>query len=272
MVSGQVRYIFEAALLQAQLLNRTLVLPSFVYARACEYDMYVTLSLPCTCTASFISLTICSKVCADYATMVNKGDAINTDEWRNMPIEKQIGFRIPISIIVNITHLRNRQPVITASEYLRLHGQDPESETSSGFWSRQPYPYHSHPNVFETNKMKIPSLFVIENHWYEPEGTNRVDYIPEAMKRRGNLERSPGPGHYDGHAQYWPPSELSELSDRLVAALPKGHSRMDWITAKKVLVNSIDLVLGDGNMDDDQVVEELLNSHGWEVLHTFPAV
>ena len=42
------RYIIEAALLQAELLNRTLVLPSFVYARACEYNMYATLSLPCT--------------------------------------------------------------------------------------------------------------------------------------------------------------------------------------------------------------------------------
>lgn len=35
----QVRYIIEASLMHAQLLNRTLVLPSFIYARACEYDM-----------------------------------------------------------------------------------------------------------------------------------------------------------------------------------------------------------------------------------------
>ena len=35
------QYILEAALLQANLLNRTLVIPSFVYARACEYHMYV---------------------------------------------------------------------------------------------------------------------------------------------------------------------------------------------------------------------------------------
>ena len=40
------RFIIETALLQAELLNRTLVIPSFVYARACEYDMYLTLSLP----------------------------------------------------------------------------------------------------------------------------------------------------------------------------------------------------------------------------------
>src|SRR5882762_4686690 len=104
MVSGQMRYIIEASLLQAQLLNRTLVLPSFLYARACEYDMYVTLSLPCTSTASFISLAIYSTVCADYTSMVNKGDAVGWDEWRDMPIEKQMGFRIPISVMVNITH------------------------------------------------------------------------------------------------------------------------------------------------------------------------
>jgi hypothetical protein len=35
------QYIMDAALLQASLLNRTLVIPSFVYARACEYHMYV---------------------------------------------------------------------------------------------------------------------------------------------------------------------------------------------------------------------------------------
>jgi hypothetical protein len=39
------RYIIDAALLQADLLNRTLILPSFVYARACEYNMCVFLLL-----------------------------------------------------------------------------------------------------------------------------------------------------------------------------------------------------------------------------------
>ncbi|KAI9450405.1 hypothetical protein BJY52DRAFT_1227242 [Lactarius psammicola] len=191
-----VRYIFEAALLQAELLNRTLVLPSFVYARACEYNI---------------------TVCADYVTMVNKGDAIGSDEWREMPIEKQMGFRIPISVVVNMTHLRNRQPVITASEYLRLHGQDPERESSSGFWPRKMY--NTHPNVFETNKTMKPSLFVIENHWYNPTNTTRVDYIPEAMKRRGKLERHPGPDNYDGSTEYWPPLEPTELSNNLAEAM-----------------------------------------------------
>ena len=39
------QYILDAALLQANLLNRTLVIPSFVYARACEYHMCVPFSV-----------------------------------------------------------------------------------------------------------------------------------------------------------------------------------------------------------------------------------
>jgi hypothetical protein len=167
--------------------------------------------------------------------MVNKGDAIGSDQWRELPIEQQMGFRIPISVIVNMTHLRNRQPVITASEYLRLHGQDPESESSSGFWPR--HLYHTHPNVFETNKTKTPSLFIIENHWYNPGGTTRVNYIPEAMKRRGKLERHPGPHNYDGSTEHWPPLEPTELSSGLADALLSQNFPMAWNTAKNVLVN-----------------------------------
>jgi hypothetical protein len=39
LVGLQMRYIVETSLLHAQLLNRTLVLPSFIYARACEWNM-----------------------------------------------------------------------------------------------------------------------------------------------------------------------------------------------------------------------------------------
>ena len=201
--------------------------------------------------------------------MVNKGDAVGSDEWRELPIEQQMGFRIPISVIVNMTNLRDQQPVITASEYLRLHGQDPESESSSGFWPRQAY--HTHPNMFETNKTKTPSLFIIENHWYDPEGTTRVDYIPEAMKMRGNLGDNAGPDNHAGSAEYWPTVEPTELSEALRETMLERGSSLDWNTAKNVLVNCSDLI-GDVSLDDDEFVEELLNAHGWEVLHTFPSV
>ncbi|KAF8760852.1 GDP-fucose protein O-fucosyltransferase [Rhizoctonia solani] len=44
-IRQMVRYIFEASLLHAQLLNRTLVLPSFIYARACEWDILYFLTV-----------------------------------------------------------------------------------------------------------------------------------------------------------------------------------------------------------------------------------
>jgi hypothetical protein len=65
-----------------------------------------------------------STVCADYATMVNKGDAIGWEEWRKLPYEQQMGFRIPITLMFDLPRLRARYPIITASEYLRLHGQE----------------------------------------------------------------------------------------------------------------------------------------------------
>jgi len=89
------------------------------------------------------------------------GDAVGLDEWRELPVEQQTAFRIPISIIIDLPHLRAHHPVITVSEYLRLHGQDPEAESSQGSWQTELY--HSHPNVFGSNKIKMPSLFVIEN-------------------------------------------------------------------------------------------------------------
>jgi len=65
-----------------------------------------------------------SEACADYAVMVNRGDAVGSDDWRELPIEQQMAFRIPISTMINLPHLRAHQPVITVSEYLRLHGLD----------------------------------------------------------------------------------------------------------------------------------------------------
>lgn len=37
------RYIIEAAVLHGRILNRTTIIPSYVYARACEFDKYVLL-------------------------------------------------------------------------------------------------------------------------------------------------------------------------------------------------------------------------------------
>ncbi len=196
--------------------------------------------------------------------MVNRGDAVGSDEWRVLPIEKQMAFRIPISIMIDLPHLRARHPVITVSEYLRLHGLDPEAESSRGSWERESF--HTHPNVFESNKTKTPSLFVIENQWYEPSNSTRVNYIPQAMKERGNWERySPLQSQESGG--YWPFVEPTEISKRLTNALPDFPFVLDWDTIKSILGTS--KLEPEIDLDDDKAVEDVLNANGWEVLHTF---
>ncbi|KAK0454088.1 uncharacterized protein EV420DRAFT_1749629 [Desarmillaria tabescens] len=102
---NNIRFIIDSALLQAKLLHRTLILPSFVYARGCEYDM---------------------QVCSDYAVMVNKGDVLGSNEWLGLPIDQQMAWVLPINMMINITHLQ---------------------------------------------------LYVIENGWYDPPETVRVDEV-----------------------------------------------------------------------------------------------
>jgi hypothetical protein len=209
-------------------------------------------------------VAMCSTVCADYAPMVNKGDAIGWDEWRELPIEQQMSFRIPISLMIDLGRIREQHAVITASDYLRLHGLDPEEESISGYWLRDWY--HTHANMFEPDKSKLPSLFVIENHWYDPQGVNRVDYIPPAMKKRGEWIR-----YSNSESQevggYWSPMEQTNVSSRLASAMPEARAIMDWNTAKSILASA---ELGDEvNLEDDEVVEDVLNAHGWEILHTF---
>jgi hypothetical protein len=195
--------------------------------------------------------------------MVNRGDAVGSDEWRELPIEKQMAFRIPISIMIDLPHLRAQHPVITVSEYLRLHGLDPEAESSRGHWERESY--HASPNVFEFNKTKTPSLFVVENHWYDPPGSTRVDFIPQEMKERGNWERY-SPSQSQETSGYWPFVVPTDVSRRLGNGDP---GVLDWDAAKRVLSRLSDKLEPEVDLSDDKAVEDTLNVNGWEVLHTF---
>ena len=267
------RYILDAAILQANLLNRTLVIPSFAYARSCAYNMYAIICLASIVVLPQLFFVICSTVCADYATMVSKleGDAAigwDLKDARDQPYEQQMAFRIPISLMLDLPRLREQYPVITASEYLRLHGLDPESESRSGFWLREWYT--SSPNVFESNKTKTPSQFLIENYWYDPMGTNRVDHIPQAMKTRGKWERYPESEVVGETAGYWPPEERTEISDLLGSAMSESNPILGWDNVKAVLMGSR---LGqEMDLNDDNVVESVLIANGWEVLYTFDSV
>ena len=197
--------------------------------------------------------------------MVNKSEALSSNEWIGLSIKQQMAFRIPISLMLDLAHLRVRHPVITASDYLRLHGQDPESESSNGSWLRESY--HTHPNILEVNGTKTPSLFVIENDWYDPTGTNRVDYIPQAMKRRGNWKRYDESENQES-VGYWPEEKPTSISKLLWGFVKGDNGILDWNIAIGAL-RSAQLQLGRGIDLDDRVLEDVLNANGWEVLHTF---
>jgi len=195
--------------------------------------------------------------------MVNKGDAIGWEEWRSLPIEQQMGWRIPMSLMLNITRLREKHPVILLSDYLRLHGRPPSDEHSNGAWHRDDY--HRTANVFDPQS-KNPTIFVVENSWYDPTGVNRVDYIPEDVKVRGRFVEE-GVDTSSGRRGHWPEEPESRVSKRLSEALPEGKHVMDFAQAKRLLQDGDTGAVWD--LSSDEQIINLLQHNGWEVLYTF---
>lgn len=236
---NNVRYIIEAAALQARLLNRTLVIPSYVYARSCAYAL---------------------QVCADQAPMVNKGDAIGWDEWRELPEEQQMAWQIPMTQMLNLTQMRQTHPVILTSDYLRLHDMPVSTETSSGYWDRNSYHVSS-------GSKPAPSLYVVENSWYDPEGVTRVDVLTEDMKTRGGWM----PGRADEpRAGRWPDVEKTSVQESLESVLSDKRA-LSWDEAKGLI--QVSHVCDGGecatSSDDDTVIEDVLRDNGWEVVYSF---
>ncbi|KAG9314347.1 hypothetical protein JVU11DRAFT_5139 [Chiua virens] len=246
---NNVRYIIEASVLQARLLNRTLILPSIVYARSCEYD---------------------NSVCADEAPMVNKGDAVGWDTWRDLPVEKQMGWQIPISMMINITRLRQFQPVVITAEYLKYVGLPSTVETTSGYWNRSAF--HRSPDPFASHSdhtLGQPTLFVIENAWYDPDGVTRVDAIPDIVKERG--------GWVAGdmnivQTSHW--EDRDSDAARLLKSLLLDKNVVEWDEARRAvgdLAIQIPEAVGSPfpSLESDESIEGILNQYGWEVLYTF---
>lgn len=210
-----------------------------------------------------------SSVCADEAPMLNKGDAVGWNAWRELPIDQQMGWQIPISMMINITQLRRFQPVITTAEYLQYAGLPLTLETTSGFWNRSTYYYHQSPSRGDNTSGK-PTLFVVENAWYDPGGVTRVDMIPEVMKERGSWVTGDTNAIQAGHWE----SRDNDTARLLLKSLLLDKDVVDWDEAKGAvrdlaaqLPGSVDA--SSIESDTDEFVESVLNRNGWEVLYTF---
>jgi hypothetical protein len=193
--------------------------------------------------------------------MINHGDAVHSDEWRNLPINEQMSWRLPISTMLNMTLLRQTQPVITVSEFLRLHNLSETTEASDGHWDR--VGYHVNPYIFE-NTSRTPSLHVVEEKSYDPREVNRVDMLPTDMKKRGGWSAEGGDPSR-GEVGKWGDISKTALYSALEGALQAWPKVLHWDRARQVLQQR-------GythEIETDQGMEQVLNENGWEVLYTF---
>ncbi|KAH7882514.1 hypothetical protein F5I97DRAFT_1816606 [Phlebopus sp. FC_14] len=234
---NNMRYIIETAILHGRILNRTTIIPSFVYARACEFDI---------------------ATCAAFATMVNRGDATGSDEWRNLPIEQQMAWRIPISLMFNLTHLQRSHSVITVSDYLRLHNISSDVETSSGPWDIGAY------HRRDSSGLLQPSLHVIENSWYDPGDIVRVDRLSDDMQRRGDW-RAEDSEPSRGRIGSWHDNPDSVLYRALMRSIPRGRHLLNWEDVRRVVEDGHRIM----PESSDEAVGNVLRENGFEVLYTY---
>ncbi|KZO92541.1 hypothetical protein CALVIDRAFT_487371 [Calocera viscosa TUFC12733] len=158
---NNMKYIIEMSLHQAMLLNRTLVLPSFVYARDCEFS---------------------HEVCSSYAPLVNRRVS-GSEEWLKLPEEDQQGWRIPISTMFLLPPSTR---AITLSQFLLLHGLSPLLERPDGQFDASLYLSPSSP----ASPHGALSLAYIPNAEYDPPSSIRLDRLPAAATEQERRERN----------------------------------------------------------------------------------
>lgn len=195
--------------------------------------------------------------------MVNRNDAIGLDEWRELPLDEQMGWRVPTTEMLNITLLRQYQPVILTGEFLSLHNLSAATEQNNGAWDR--YKYHMGTYLFGQYPGRHPALFVIENTWFDPGDVHRVDRLPPYLKS-SELWDPAGGNRNTAQIGGWKDVEITPTAAKLGAAVRDGRRLLDWHEAKWAVSDELRLV--DPTMSD-VALKTLLEDNGWYVMHTF---
>ncbi|KZO95342.1 hypothetical protein CALVIDRAFT_482956 [Calocera viscosa TUFC12733] len=136
---GQMRFIIQTALLHADLLNRTLVLPSYVYARECEFE-----TAACSAFAEF----------QDRDGTLGYGGHTGRDGWK-----------VPLGVMIDLPHLRSRHNVLLYSEFYSLYSLPPSTENWTGTFNRL--------SVYSTGL----SIHTVPGHQFGPPNMLRVDRL-----------------------------------------------------------------------------------------------
>jgi len=191
--------------------------------------------------------------------MVNRGDAVNSDEWRTLPIEQQMAWRIPISLMFNITHLRETHSVVTVSDYLRLHNIPDSVETGPGHWDTEAY--HHIPSTGNHE----PSLRIIPNDWYDPGEIVRVDRIPADMRERGGWSPEGGDNSH-GRVGTWNTAVDTPLYHALMNALPSsGWPVLSWKDVRRIVQDDEHIT----SESTDEEIRHVLTENGFEAVYSY---
>lgn len=194
--------------------------------------------------------------------MINKNDAIHTDQWRDLPMDQQMSWYIPLEVMIDIPRLRAKHPILLMSEYLLLQGLDLEMETTSGGWDRSYYHMG----------LEQPDLFVVPNRVFDPQGVIRVDtYVPSGpIFARDTLNGTDGTGT-DGtnvtdstNSTHPTVIEWAQIVDSRLVNLTETKQKwaLDWTDAK--------IAMGDVmTITNDTIAEQALERAGWVILHTW---
>lgn len=238
-------------MLEAKITNRTLVLPSFIYARQCAVEQWVVLAFvdirPTTnvCDSrTNLTSTFFRSACAAFAAQSRRSEEIGKGDYYYLSEDEQQTWRLPIGLMVDIPQLRENVSVITVGEYLRYHHLPPSLERLDGHWDMNKY--RTLPDFANTPARNL-SIVTLWSKDYEPDDIVRVDSLPRGPKALPNVEDRP---------------IYKAIKERL-----NGHKTVFLDEAKRVLR---DQNLGTWNNDGE--LNDLLMENGWGIVHTFEGV
>lgn len=165
--------------------------------------------------------------------MVNRTRAIGWLDWKDLPSDEQMGWRIPLEIMIDIPHLRKTHPVILVSEYLRLQNLPINYEWANGAWQKSVY--HS--------GTSSPTLHAIQQNQYD-DGIVRVDSY--------NLQGKEQPLTSEG-------KRMDTLLLQALLRTKKTTLTMGQVRAALSITEPI----------RDGQIEDALGQAGWVLLHTW---
>ncbi|KAG8721753.1 hypothetical protein FRC09_007412 [Ceratobasidium sp. 395] len=296
---NNVRYIIEASVYQAKLLNRTLVLPSFVYARSCKYDI---------------------NVCAAFLPKAHWTEAAHRFEWSDHPFEQEYVFRVPLEDVLDLRRLRAgptqdewtsehsgsvKWPVITVTEYLQLHGLDPQIEQHNGYWGRVDYQLPPGTNVTAYHEsLAAEKKGSEEGNEHVPRTASGLRRAIEAVHIHAKRNRDEGSGStvyemlneewdtaplvrvddvrtlrgYDPRSWKWTNRSLTlsgtgaqgnEMSQKLFLKLNETLSENNQVVMEVEQARQLAQGVGYQALESPSVLEKVMNRAGWDFVYTF---